>query len=780
MKSGISRLDVKLGARMLVKYPGLTLVGGLGMAVAIAIGACAFAMFYSYLQPTVPLDEGARVVGVENYDVAVSDQERRSLHDFVAWRQELKSVRELGAFRRIGRNLVTADGQAEPVGVAEMSAAGFQVARVPPLMGRHLVPTDERPEAPPVVVIGHDIWRARFAGDPRIVGRTIQLGQSRYTVVGVMPKGFAFPINFGLWTPLKANPADFERRKGPAITIFGRLAPGASMGDAQAELTAIGLRTAAAHPETHAQLRPRVLRYTSMFMDGMNLWELHLAQLLVSMILVVIATNVAILVYARTATRLGEIAVRSALGASRRRVVVQLFVEALVLSGAAAVVGLGIAWLVLRKVDAAIVEQGSQIGGGGVPFWMDFGISFGTVVYVMGLAVLGAIIVGVVPALKATGRQLQSGLRQLGGGTGMRLGKTWNVLIVAQVAFAVAALPAAVSVAWKSVEYGFAQPGFAAEEFLSARLEMDREVPASADAERYERDFTTRYAALQAELVRRLRAEPGVSAVTLALEVPGQEPRARIEIEGVTLDEGAGREARYLRVDHEFFNTFDVPVLTGRAFHAGEMDTAATSVIVNRTFVRQFLGDGNVLGRRVRYDSTGGGSKPTEVAMGRWYEIVGVVADLPANAIDYDKVDGRMYHPMAPGQLNPLSVALRVRGADPATYTRRFRDVATSLDPTLHPEKILPLTEIYRQNQGEMHLTAWTLGAVGLSVLLLSSAGIYALMSFTVAQRRREIGIRAALGAHPRRILRNIFSRALGQLAMGVGLGLAAATLIDR
>lgn len=778
-------LDIKLGARMLVKYPGLALVGGLGMAVAIAIGACFSVTMYSYFRPTLPLDEGGRIVGIQNWDAAANEQEHRALHDFVTWREELESVDDLGAFRDIERNLIAPGGPVEPVDVAEITATGFRVARVPPLLGRPIVEADEREGAPPVVVIGYDVWRARFASDPAIVGRIVRLGNTAHTVVGVMPEGFEFPVNHGFWTPLHTDPSKYERRQGPAITIFGRLAPGATLGDAQTELTMIGRRTAAAFPETHGQIRPRVLPYTALFIDGWTLAELRFLQILVSTLLVVICVNVATLVYARTATRQGEIVVRNALGASRRRIVAQLFAEALVLSAAAAAAGLGIAWLALRLVGDFVAQLG------GIPFWVDLRLSSGTVGYVLGLAALGAVIVGVVPAVQATGHRVASGLRQLGGGTGMQLGRTWTLLIVAQVAFAVAALPMAVFYAQQFISYGTAEPGFAAEEFLTASLVLDRETPPSREADAYQREFTSRFTAVQSELARRLKAEPGVADVTFSLSLPSQEPTVWIEVDGlqtpaqVTPGKGvrsgtAGHEARFNRVDLDFFDTYDVPVLTGRRFQSGDLGTAATAVIVNRAFVQQILGGGNALGRRVRYVGRGADVAPDNVELGRWYEIVGVVADLPANPMEPGLARGKMYHPLAPGQAHPVSLSLRVKGGDPAIFTGRLREVASALDPTLRSRNPLPLDRVLRQNQGPMRLTALALAIATGSVLLLSAAGIYALMSFTVTRRRREIGIRTALGAHPRQIVAAIFSRALRQLVIGVVVGVLAAVQLEK
>lgn len=508
-------------------------------------------------------------------------------------------------------------------------------------------------------------------------------------------------------------------------------------------------------------------------------------QLLITMLVVVVGVNVAILVYARTATRQLEIAVRTALGASRRRIVAQLFVEALVLSAAAAAAGLALARFALWQANVASEQLGARFGG--LPFWMNFGLSSGTVVYVLALAVLGAVIVGVLPAVKATGRRMQSGLSQLSGGAGMQLGKTWTALIVVQVAFAVAVLPGAVFMASQSIRQASSGPGFAAEAFLTARIVMDRETPSSAEADAYGREFNSRYEDRLAELVRRVEAERGVSSVTVASTVPGDESTAFIEIEGGPRPAGSapGHAVRFLEVGVGFFDVFDVPILTGRRFNSEDVAAAARperasasrGVIVNRTFVRQVLGDGNALGRRLRYIRYGNrdGGAPPE----RWYEIVGVVGDLPANPIYPGQAEARLYHPVAPGQIYSTLVAVRLRAGDPAVFAGRLREITAALDPTLRLNRVLPLKDVYRQEQMGLHWGALAFAVVTLSVLLLSAAGIYALMSVIVTRRRREIGIRVALGADPHRILRSIFSRALAQLAIGVVVGIVAAALLD-
>ncbi|HEX2189282.1 MAG TPA: ABC transporter permease [Longimicrobiaceae bacterium] len=759
-------LDLRLGLRMLVKYPGLAGVGVLGMAVAIGFGAGLFSFVAAVVDPALPLDEGHRIVAVQNLDAARNDQARETqLHDLAAWREGLRAVEELGAYRTVDRNLLTPDGRAEPLRIAEMSASGFRVARVPPLLGRWLVDEDERPGAPPVVVVGYDVWQRRFAGDPGVVGRTLRLGNDVHTVVGVMPEGFAFPVNNRLWAPLRLDPLVFERGEAPPIDVFGRLAPGATLEQAQAQLEILGRRTAAAHPDTHRHVRPRVLPYARSFIDAPELaWALYLVQLLGSLLLGVIAVNVAILVYARTAARAGEIAVRLALGAGRARVVAQLFAEALVLSLAAAAVGLVGAGVWARQANAYM----DRMAGEQVPFWWKIALSGNTVAYVVGLAVLGAVIVGVIPALKATGPRVQSTLRALGGGTGMRMGRTWTFLVVAQVAAAVAILPPTTALAWQELfPAGAAAPDFDAEGIFTAGLGMDRETPPGAEAERYEREFAARLAARQAELAARVEAEPGVAAATYVGGVTG----GVIEVEGPRPGAESTRHGvRYLEVDPGVFDAFGAAFLAGRVFRPEDLAGAPTAVVVNRSFAEQVLG-GAALGRRFRYVRAEDGALPGGTEAGAWYEVVGVVEDFPVELPYRWEGVGTLYHPAAPGRLDPATLVVRTRGVAPEGFAARLREVTTALDPTLRLGEVRSVSHQQREEARTRRLLTLGILVAVLSVVLLSAAGIHALMSFTVAQRRREIGIRMALGAHPRRLLASVFARALRQLGAGAALG---------
>ena len=773
----VSWIDFKLGFRMLARYPGLTIIGGLAMAFAIWTGAATFELVTQVLRPTLPLDEGDRVVGLRMWDAQRNRLEARVLHDFAAWRTELESIDDVGAFRSVQRNLITNDGRGEPITVTEISASAFRLTRVPPLLGRALVDADEMDGAPPVVVIGYDLWQRRFAGDPNIVGRSVRLGHSRSEIVGVMPAGYAFPINFDFWVPLAIDPLDYQRRAGPSIRIFGRLAPDASLDDAQAELTAIGRRTATDFPNTHEHLRPQVMPFAKMIVDvtGVRAAGLSLLNLPVVMLLALVCANVALLLFARAATRETEMVVRTALGASRTRIIMQLFAEALVLGALAAMLGLAAAGVGVRWIFGLV--QMEFLDGQRLPFWFREQLSPLTVLYAVVLTLVGAVIAGVLPALKVT-RGMGARLQQASaGGGGMRFGGVWTFVIVAQVAVTVTFPAITFFVRKDGVQMRAMDVGFPAHEYLSVRLEVDRDPPPGAVPDTSRAAYIARVRETYEELERRLEADPAVAGVTFGDRLARMYHPYRI----VEVDDGGaaprnpafpdGYRVASASVGVDYFTTLDAPVLAGRGFHAGDLAANTTPVVVNQSFVDLVLGNRNPIGRRIRYLRFEESEAPIpEAERGPWYEIVGVVPDMGFAPGGEDPKHSGFYHPAVPGSVLPAHLAIHVMG-NPAALTPRLRAIATAIDPTVRLYDIMPLDEV---NLTEIEFVAfWSrlLVVVSLVALLLSLAGIYAVMSFTVAKRTREIGIRVALGASRRRVITAIFTRPLIQVAIGVAVG---------
>ena len=789
-----SWLDVKLGLRLLVRNWGLTLVGGLAMSVAIGIAAVVFTAFDVVMWSPLPLDEGDRVVAIQVWDREAGRRRDTTWQDVERWRASLQSVGDVGAFQAIRRNIITPDGSVELAAVAEITAAGFQVARVPPLIGRGIVDADAAPGAAPVVVIGHDVWQRRFAGARDVIGRELRLGETVHTIVGVMPDGFQFPLNFRYWVPLQPEADAMLRNTGPEGAVFGRLAPDATLARAHAEVSALGilppaLRSAQREGGNAEATGARVVPYTFAFTGDFEPGELGLLWSLSSLALVLLllppCANIAILNYARTVTRQQEFAARHALGGSRARIVWQLFIEALVLTAAAA----GVALLILRVVSVVVAGRLQNIPGG-PPFWMTFDISYRTLFFVAALAVAGAAVSGLVPALQATGRLARLGAGAIAGRTTLRLGATWTTLVIAQVAFSVGVLPLAAELAWGTLRTGLVGPGFAAEEFATARVALEegrfvlsaRETPqqTAGEPEAARRQRAALFGNRQRELARRLLIDPGILDVASALSPPGEEPWVFVDIEGRDAPTEAlngrlpGFPARFNQVDASFFEVYQVPTLIGRGFAKGDVAAEPDAVIVNRNFADTIAPGGNVLGRRFRYVRAMDDEWLYGPEADRWYEVVGVVGNLPVTT------DARVaYHPVAPGQIHPANLQLRLRGG-PAGLAERLRDVAASIDPALHVDQVRTLAEIYRDHRFGDNLGAITIGAVTGSVLLLSAAGLYALMAFTVAQRRREIGIRSALGAQPGELVAAVFRRAFLQIGTGSAVGMLAAYLVGR
>ena len=366
-------LDAKLGLRMLRRSWGLTLAGGLAMTIVITIAAVAFVFLDEFMGRTAPpLDAGERVVALQSWDAEAHRRRAVSRRDLERWGATLQSVEDLGGFQTIERRLRVESRPAEWVRLAEITASGFRLARVPPLLGRWIAEADELVAAAPVVVIGYDVWESRFASDRAVIGQTVRLGEILHTVVGVMPEGFAFPVNHRYWIPLRSDPSG-SLKPAPEGAVFARLAPGVSLDGAQAELTAIGLLPPATGPTSGDSRRPRVVPYTFAFTDdverGELAWRQRIILLLVTLLLVPPCLNIAILIYARTVTRQEEFAARFALGASRGRIVVQLCVEVLVLSSAAGAMALAMTRPILTQIGE-VIRQVPELGGS-LPFWVD-------------------------------------------------------------------------------------------------------------------------------------------------------------------------------------------------------------------------------------------------------------------------------------------------------------------------------------------------------------------------------------------------------------------------
>jgi len=737
-------LDVTLGIRMLLKYPGLSLAGGLALAIAIGMGAGWYDLWGKILTPTIPLPEGDRIVLIETQNTLTNAPEARVVRDFLEWRRELQTFENLGAYRTETRNLIVGNAAPEPIEIAELTAAAFRTARVPALFGRAVLDSDEKPGAPSVVVLGYDVWQRSLGGRRDVVGSVVKLGDKPATVIGVMPKGFGYPVNHDAWTPLSLR-VSYGALEGDAISVIGRLAPGVTQEQANAKLRVLGERATAALPETHAHLRPRVMRLGEPpeMPDGIS--QFAMQNMPVLLVLLIACTSVGTLIYARTAAREGEIAVRSALGASRARIIAQLFVEALVLASVAAAVG-------LVAADSALTWAMQDFDS--LPFWFTPGLRLTTIVYASGLAVASAAMLSVLPALKATRASVQSRLPNRGAaGTTLHFGRVWTTAMIAQIALTTLGIPAAMESAIEAMRNLNIRAAFPSRDYLAARIEMGQ-------------------AHTLANLEWRVAQEPGVVAVTFADHAPGSRSRSR---SGEVEPSGAGPAHRVgfdtSAVEPGFFEVFDRPIVSGRTFNDGDRSPNARTVIVNETFARAFAhdtGSGSPIGARLRYSAASGQDDGS--AADAWFEIVGVVRDFGLNPDDLGREHAFVFHAAPADTMSSLVMSVRVRG-NPDTLAARLPAIATTIDAGLLVRDAQPLSEWIRERDMHLIMAAGALAAVTAIVLFLSALGIFSLMSVSISRRTREIGVRAALGARPRHLLNEILSSAMVLMGSGIASG---------
>ncbi len=761
--SGIT-LDFKLGARMLRKTPGLTFVGVLSLAVAIAVGAAYLEALGRVVNPTLPNTDTDRILRPLYWDLVSNTAESRLMHDFVRWREELTAVDGVGAFRLVERNLGSSTNRREPQQGAETSALAFRLLHARPLLGRTLLDSDETRGAPAVAVIGEKLWRERFGADSSVVGRTIHWGRSSYTVIGVMADGFAFPINQQLWVPL-VPPAASAAGAGSSIVVFAHLAEGKTAADLRAELDVIGARRIREDSATYGNLRPQVKPLFRLANDPLEVALLYSLNMVMFGLLAVCAANVAALVFARTMSRETELAVRTALGANRRRIVWQLAAESLVLCGVALVAGLataraGLEWIARTLMRA---EQSE------LPFWWGDALSYSTIAYATALAVGAALFIGVVPALRATMRTPGDQLKTSSAARGSaQFGRMWTGVIVGQVAITVLFLQLCGAVAWhvRTGRYRTGEVALPAERYVTAKLRMDGDPdPERAPTEAFKREF----AAATRGLTQRVHGDPMFAGAALVSEVPGRlSPFLEIEVEGPMPIRATSRG---VFVSGEFFEVTRASIVAGRALQPADVEGGRSVVVVDQTFVRNILGGAHAIGRHVREIKW----RHDAEEFGPWLEIVGVVSDL---VLDQWKPAQQsvVYRPIPREGIYPVEFIARTRGLAAAAIPQ-LNAIAASAARDVQLHDVMPMSELGTGLEIAQGIVFRVMMAIGVVILMLAGTGVHALTAFTVGRRRREIGIRTALGADRRGILVATFSRVGVQIATGVMLGVVPGAL---
>ena len=643
------------------------------------------------------------------------------------------------------------------------SMTALTKAAGPPLLGRPLQPADDMQSAEPVVVLAYDVWQRQFLHDPAIIGRAVTVGRTARTVVGVMPPRFGFPHNQQLWVPLPVQ--DAAPSEGPAVQVFGRLADGASWQDAATELDVVSARAAADQPTTHAHLRTRVRAFAGRTPGEPLRLEDLAVHAIVLLLLGAVSANVATLIFARAAMRESEILVRHALGATRARVVAQIVTEAFVLALAAAVLGLVVAQTTVQDALA----RATLITGDSLPFWVDPTLEPVTIAYALLLALVAAALIGLLPALKATGASVHRGLQGITstGGT-MKFGGIWSFIVGAQVACTLLFVPAALGIYAYSRQEQSTWAAFPTEQYLTFSLRMDNEALAGEGGVPDDGQIGARRARAYEELAGRLREEPRVTHVTLADRQLGAQPAwVALEME----QDGAPPASLHGNYEGGFAMTavgagyheaFGAAIVAGRGLQAADAGASNWPVVVNEAFMRQV--GSNPVGARIRTIQRGG-----EREVGPWHEIVGVVADLKSGG-DGGGGTTSVYRAASAAELDPVAVAVRV-AEDASPLAPRVAALARRVDAGLQLRDIATLDEVVAQERESKSFGSVVIKSILVGAVVFSAAGLYALMAVAVARRTREIGIRIALGANPARVLRTVFARAGRQLGGGIIAG---------
>jgi predicted permease len=796
VRSSISWLDVKLGLRMLRKHPVMTAASLLALAVGIPASMLP-GHIANVVEVSLPEDPEDRIRSLRYWNEATQQPASPSYFELARWRGELATFEAIGAFRASEYNVSVAAGSAAPASGAEVTGSAFELLGAVPLHGRTLDRRDERPGVPDVVVVGHDLWQARLGGDPDAVGTTLVVAGVPRTIVGVMPPDFLFPARQQLWLPLTEELV-VEPARGRALEVFGRLAEGASPEDAAAEVDASGRRLASEFPGTNERLDAQLVRFgvSELRLPAGGWRALNDHRILRSLALILLGvacTNVAMLVFARTATRFRELAIRTSLGASRRRIVAQMFAESLVLALGAVVLGLLVfQWSLLRVEGMLLASETVRFP----PYWLDFGFTWPAVVGALAVAMFAASVAGVLPALKVTGTRIQENIqRAQAGRSGVRFGGVTGALIVADVAIAVAVVGLAVGMAGQLREAldADARVGIPAAEYLAVEIALSSrpatEPSPSTDAPTSDGDpvsgaLAGAFALTQQTLVERLESDPRVRSVAVADALPRQDHRhRRTAVEGetiwVTVEGTPGALVPPLlpvaRVDVGFFEALGQPILSGRGFGQADLQEDASTAIVNTSFVERRMGGRNPIGQRIRFWV---GAPETGQFEERWYQIIGTVGPLGMNVATPEQ-DAGVYLAAAPGHIQPLRLAVHVAG-DPEAFVPALRAIVGDVDAgaVLQPPRRLD-----RVVQGMWYFYVGSVLALAviLGILVaLAASGVYAIMSFAVSERTREIGIRTALGERGGAVAARIGLRSIVQVGLGAVLGMPMAMFLYR
>lgn len=747
--------DLRYATRIFRKNPGFTFIAAL--TLALSIGACTaiFSLVNSILITPLPYPESDRLVTlIQSYAQMGLDGWGLSQAKFAVYRDQNQSFEKSAAFVNTGFNL-TGVGEPERLIGTNVTADFFDVLGVKPIHGRTFRLEEDAPGKNVVCVLSYTFWQRRFAGDPQVIGTSLNLNNVPTEVVGVMPQGFSFPqASVDVWVPLGLNP---QRRNMSVHTGIARLKPGVTASQAEADTTAIlwnDERQNGNPPPEGADLKTIVTPLKERI-TGSTQKPLLVLLGAVALVLLIACANVANLLLAKAASRTQEIAVRLALGARPGRVVRQLLTESLLLAGIGAAAGTALAVWGVTLINRMPLQ--------GVPRIEEVSVNTTVLLFTVAVTMLTGLLFGLAPALRAYRLGLGAGMREgIRGSAGPSSRRLNSALVAAQIALSVILLVGA-GLLLKSFErMNEVNPGFRPENVLTMRISL----PAREYAEPQQ---VVRFYEGMLERVRNL---PGIESAAINTMPPfsGMSDADGYIVEGnEPKDGGVQPNAQRRRVSSKYFQTMGMSIIAGRDFSESDVDNESPVVIVDETFARRYWPEGDAIGKRIKW--------AWDIPI-PWMTVVGVVSSIKHQSL-IEENDPYIYQPHTLEPSHSMYLAVRATG-DPAAATPAIRREIQKIDPNLPLYLVRPMTELIGQSLNSQRLTNMLLMSFALFAALLAAIGIYGVMSLNVASRTKEFGIRLALGAAPRDLLRSALKQSLKLIATGIVIGLAGALALTQ
>ncbi|HVT58675.1 MAG TPA: ABC transporter permease [Thermoanaerobaculia bacterium] len=756
--------DIKFAFRSMRKNPGFTAIVVLTLAFGIGSNATVYSGARVFLLAPLPgLREPDRLMRLVEIPPQRSDESgAASPGNLLEWRRQASYFASIAA---CDETLLNVTGSAEPERIVALrgTASYFRVLGFTPLLGRGFLPDEDQPGRDAVAVLSHGFWNRRYAGDRNVIGRTISLDGRSVTIIGVMPPNVSFPEISQVWVPLALGPSNATDFAVRSLLVFGRLKPGFSVTDAQAQLSAIAADVARAHPGTNAGWGARIWPLVAYQARDRRPFILLLAAA-AGLVLVIVCANVANLLLARASARQREFSLRSALGASQLRVFRQCLTESLLLGLFGGALGALVAYGELALVRGAVPGEITQF----LPAWHSLTVDNQVLAYTALLTFLVGLIFGAAPALNASRVSLQESLKEGGWGssTGGRGGRLRQLLVISETALALMLLASTGLMVKSFASILKTDPGFRTDHLLT----MDVTLSPS----RYPDILAT--SGFYAELSRSVRALPGVRAMALITGLPlspWDEVR-EVEVVGRPANASEKPSVGYRVISDEYLATMEIPLLRGRAFDGRDHDqpqSAARGVaIINEATAKVLWPGADPLGQRIRVAGEAGG---------REREIVGLVRNIRSRNMINKPPRSEVYVPLHQA-LAPI-MALVVRTADdPASHTGEVQRQIAALDPTLAGGNVQVFDRVLVRVMSAFRVTTGMLVVFALLALLLAGLGIYGVISFATVRRTKEIGIRVALGAERSNVLSLIIRQGMRLSLIGLAIGLAGALALTR